>query len=481
MSDVTELRDLDEARRFLVQGLWWQRAVRPGPGTVRPALEWALEIAAAGHPLPPVGVVADLGHIAFGSDRDGRPARETDHAGGLEPGLMRAYEDHVLGKVYADFRFERASDALRGYQGRDRARGLAFVVERFRQRAGFGGVLLTPGLIRTLLEGSPEEVLAQGLVEPPRPWMPLLKPLYEGLVAAARRTAEVLADEDVVQLEHRTALADLGQQVAELQVLRTASRLESLLPRHKVKPLAGRQEVPTRVLDEDTYPVGGFTSISTKGTVESLLHSQLAFMERDTRPDLFDVKFLRDELYYYSRDENQFLRRRRTFVFALTPDLTRARFKDAELPVQRIVLVLGLLRTAVMKLAEWLSTDALVFEFVFIDDADGKPVLAQEQELVAMVLREQVGNGTALLRRAATLEELGPYCTRKAARSLCHAVVIGTHDAPLAAEEAVVSRVVVDGARPALGLGEDAAEVPDADDALECWGQVLERLLMVLV
>ena len=28
------------------------------------------------------------------------------------------------------------------------------------------------------------------------------------------------------------------------------------------------------------------------------------------RPDLFDIKFLRDELLYYARDENRFLRRR---------------------------------------------------------------------------------------------------------------------------------------------------------------------------
>ena len=87
-------------------------------------------------------------------------------------------------------------------------------------------------------------------------------------------------------------------------------------------------------------------------------------MERDpeSRPDLFDVKFLRDELYYYSRDENQFLRRRRAFLFCLYPDLVKARFKDPDLPAQRIVLILGLLLTAVKKLSEWLSTDALKFE-----------------------------------------------------------------------------------------------------------------------
>ena len=44
---------------------------------------------------------------------------------GLPQGLIRTYEDYVLGKVYSDWTFARASDAVRRYQGRDRARGLA--------------------------------------------------------------------------------------------------------------------------------------------------------------------------------------------------------------------------------------------------------------------------------------------------------------------------------------------------------------------
>src|SRR6185295_13454635 len=166
---------------------------------------------------------------------------------------------------------------------------------------------------------------------------------YEELVTAVRNTGDLLAGEDVFELEHGTALAEFGERVALRQVLQAAARLEATLPARRIRPLAGRQEVPTRVLDEDTYPVGGFSSLSTRGTIESLLHSQLAFMETDERPDLFDIKYLRDELLYYSRDENQFLRRRRTFVLALYPDLVRTRFKDAELPWQRCVLWLGLL------------------------------------------------------------------------------------------------------------------------------------------
>ena len=85
-------------------------------------------------------------------------------------------------------------------------------------------------------------------------------------------------------------------------------------------------------------------------------------MEKAERPDLFDVKYVRDELLYYSRDENTFLRRRQTFVFVLQPDLVQARFKDVRLPWQRVILLLALLVVVVRRQCEWLREDALRFE-----------------------------------------------------------------------------------------------------------------------
>src|SRR5262245_26853705 len=150
---VEILRDPEQTQRFLLQGLWFQRAVAPSGTTVKQILEWALEITAGGQPLLPLGVIADLGHAAFGADLDARVSRELPIIPGLPPTLMRTYEDHVLGKVYADWSFERASDAMRRFQGRDRAIGLGYLVRQFRDRAGVGGVELSPGVIRSLLEG----------------------------------------------------------------------------------------------------------------------------------------------------------------------------------------------------------------------------------------------------------------------------------------------------------------------------------------
>jgi vWA domain found in the FtsH ternary systems/N-terminal helical region fused to the FtsH ternary system vWA domain len=479
--NVVILRDPDEAQQFLLQGLWLQKAVPPVASTVKHALEWSLEIAAGGQPLPPTGVVADFGHAAFGAERDARAPREPVVIPGLPPTLMRTYEDHVLGKVYADWSFERASDALRRFHGRDRARGLAYVIKQFRDRGNYGGVELSPGIIRTMLEGQPDDLLRRGweMLSTHGP-LPLLIELYEALIAAARRTAEVLALEDVIALEQRTALADMGQYVAHRQVLQIANRLEAGLPRHKVKPLAGRKEVPTRVLDEDTYPVGGFTSISTKGSVESLLHSQLAFMERDPelRPDLFDMKYLRDELYYYSRDENQFLRRRRTYLFFLYPDLVKARFKDPELPCQRIVLVLGLLLTAVRRLSEWLGEDALKFEFLLVQEKDAKPLI-HEGALLEMLFREQIETKMVEVKHFA--DDPTRYADRSANRSLCHLLNVSSTGLETTAELAVATDLTIPGPRPLIRTGYEAPTELPADDAIECWTATLERLLRVWV
>jgi hypothetical protein len=476
---LAELRDLGEARRFVLQGLWLQRVARTTGGRVKTVLEWALEIASNGHPLPPVGFIADLGHLAYGFDQTGE-GKEPVHVPGWPATLARSYEDHVLGKVYADWTFERATDALRRYQGRDRAKGLAYVTKQFRDRAGLGGVELSPAVLRGMLTSNPDDLLAQGFdaLSADGP-LPLLVHQYEELVSAARKVAEVLGPEDVIALEQRTALADMGQYVAHRQILQVTAKMEARLPHRPVRPLAGRKEVPTRVLDEDQYPVGGYSSISTRGSVESLLHSQLAYME-DEKPDLFDVKFVRDELFYYSRDENQFLRRRRAFVFVVRPEAVSARFKDAELPTQRIVMVAALLLALVRRLAEWLSTDALRFEFLFVRAGERRP-LAEEEELFAILLRELIERGVAVVEHPANLGDVSAHCEQVARTSQVQVLVVGPEPVLFEPEGAVVTQLSVNGPRPRLTDGSGVPAEFGGDDPFEQWIEAVVRVLKLWV
>ncbi len=474
------LRDSDDARRFLLEGWWWQRALPPRSDRVRAVLQWALEIVSAGHDLPPIGFLADLGHVALGES-----ANEPEASAPAIPSLtlparwmtlLRTYEDHVLGKFYADWTFSRASDALRRYKGRDQARGLAFVFKQFAERSGFQGVRLSPGVLKSLLEAPPDEIHSQGWESLGRDELhETLAPQYEMLIAAARRTAEVLGPEDISQLERGTALRPEGEQLAERQVLRAANVLEESLPRHRLRPRLRRGEVSTRILDEDTYPVGGFASLATRGSIESLLHSQLAYMEDGQRPDLFDIKFLRDELLYYARDENQFLRRRRTFVFVLYPDLDQTRFKDPGLDYQRGVLLLALLYVIVRKLAEWLSADALSFRFQFIVE-DGNDPLQAERALLASLLMEDIANGSVQL---ATVSEnrIAELYADWARRSLCHALLVDVQARELKASDTAVHRLRIDGPRPAFGDADSEPIVAESEEPMESWCTLLQEIL----
>src|SRR5947208_2395991 len=71
-----ELRDADAARRFVLQGVWLQRVTRPAAANLRHVCDRAICIATSGDILPPLGFVADLGHLLLGTDRVGldRPA-----------------------------------------------------------------------------------------------------------------------------------------------------------------------------------------------------------------------------------------------------------------------------------------------------------------------------------------------------------------------------------------------------------------------
>jgi hypothetical protein len=483
-----ELRDPDEATHFLVQGLHLQRVRKPVAGQVRPVLRWALELVSSGQSLPPLGFVADLGHAALGADWEAGAGRDSALTPVLAPGLVRTYEDYVLGKFYADWTFARASDSLRRLQckqvERDQARGLAFLLGAFRARADFGGVEMSPGIIKSLLEISPQEVLALGLQSLQRDGLhPILEELYLALIAAARRTAEVLAPEDLFELEHGTALAEFGERVALRQILQAATRLEATVPTQRICPREGRQDVPTRILDEDTYPVGGFSSLSTRGSIESLLHSQLAFMERAERPDLFDLKYLRDELLYYARDENQFLRRRRSFLFALYPDLVQTRRKDPSLPYQRGVLLLALILVVVRRLSDWLSTDALRFEFLFLSEQKKEPSdpLKRERELLQMLFRKQIVNETVAISSDITVDALATACALRGSRSLCHCLTLSSQDRDIEAQDTIVTRLVVDAATPSLRIRDEKPVLPPCEEPFETWAAALVNLLRLWI
>jgi hypothetical protein len=375
------------------------RMNRPSDDSFARVIPWIQASISDAPALPPVGVIADVGALLEGGKLDLADAMQVS-----DPRLrhaVRAYEDGLLGRLAGDPRFEAASDALARLPDDCRAEGVAVLVEQLLSHILYPeATALSPAVARRVLSRPPPELLQlglQGLRAGAEVLQEALAPGYEQLVHRARHTDVLLTDKDVFTLENLTVLRSLTQRVAVHQIVDAAEVLERALPR-RLRPRTGRRGgTPTKIEDESAYPTGGFASITNSGSLENIVCSELVYMEdaEDAEFDLFDVRFAEGELLYYTRDESVFLRNQRWITFLLHPDLVRARFKDAELPWQRLVLIFGLVLCVMRRLHDWLNEEALLFRFVFLEREGGTPNrLAEEQELCQLLLREWIDKGT---------------------------------------------------------------------------------------
>lgn len=474
---IVELRDLDDAKRYVAESLHFARVAPLSAPIVKDTLGYALAIASNGEPLLPLGFIADFSLAIFGSPASGRRA-ELPVVPGWSATAMRTYEDFVLGKITADWSIERAADALRQYPLEDRLRGLAYAIHQIRDRAGLGGAELSPAVIRGLMAMTFDDVMQIGrtsfAASAPHP---LILDQYAEMISAFRRLPELLGPEDLVALEHRTAIAPLGQYVAHRQIVQTATQLESRMPAQRPLPRPGRFDVPTRVSDEDRYPVGGYASIGTKGSIESMLHSQLAYFEDGPQPDLFSMKYVRDELFYYTRDENQFLRPRKTLAIRFDASLVDARVKDAQAPVQRIVLTLSAVVVLVRKFVEWLTDDALRIELHF-SRVNGKNPLADERELLGILLRDDVERGIVRFETDQTDGGLAHLEARSRISQLHVLTVTAKPDvATLDLDDVSLLQLSVIGPTPEWIDSTGDRHVGDDDDVIDAWAAATVAIL----
>ena len=417
------------AREAAVTPTWYESAVR------------ALEAAYTERPLIPAPTLAiDLTALLHGERLSPVPPPAVVSV----RDALRAYEDHVLARLTADRRWTRLTEAVTAAPKELHAAAIGMTVSQVLQRLGLtAGTGVPTGTVRRLASRPIDEVLEAGRAALHQP--PLAARLAEGflqMAKAARRTRELLSDAEVFLIENVAALKGLGPRVALGQLAEVAQIIEERLPtRLRGHPLE-EGEAPTRLEEDSAYPVGGFSSISTQGSLENLVTSELMYMEPqgsdELRPDLFDVRFVETELLYYARDESVAVRRKRALVLVFDPSLVRARVLDVKESWQRLVWLLGSVTALVRRLSEWLDTEAVRFELVFTKE-EGELPLREERDVIALALREYHERGQLELSEAESTE----------------AAIIHAHQA-----HGQRARVMLFGVGPMRGLGADAQ--PDA-------------------
>lgn len=397
MPNHLHLSESDAASEYLLASYHFQLLQETNSKQIADIFRLVFEVVSSEDATPPVGFLADLSCILLGQFTFNLNNRKELPFWPLSE--MRAYEDYVLGKLLTDWTIERISDAIKQYEKEDQAKAIAFVFRQLWNRLNLNGVEISPAIPRGFLKETPSSLYERGLTyiqtQKNHATQTLILKQYSELIAAFRRSADLFATDDILAIEHRTAISEYGQYIAHRQIVQTAELIKQLLPTQAVRPRSGRQQVATKIKDDDIYPVGGYSSIGTKGSIESMLHSQLALMEgQDQQPDFFTLKFVRDELFYYTRDENQFLRRRRAFVFVIDESIEQSRIKDSSADVQRIVYLLATLTTIVDKINEWMATDSLRVEILFVCENESLKQddlkLAYEKELLEIIFREAI-------------------------------------------------------------------------------------------
>jgi hypothetical protein len=491
--DLNSAGDRNEAAAWLAAGLCLPRVLACTEEDLVPVGPWLLAAMGERLDLPPAGVVADVGALLHGRP----PASQAYHAS-LEPRLrlaeprletaIRRYEDGVLARLYADARLGACSDAMARLSPELRALAVGILVASLLGRVGFDrGVALAPGLVRAAMRRPARAILERGSValrDAPAT-RDALAAGYEALVRGSQRTAQLLSDADVFTLENLTALRSLTQRVAIAQIVEAQEAIARGFPRRvrSTRPRGG--STATRLEDESEYPVGGFSAIATSGALENLVTSELIYMDRaaavGVRPpvDLFDLRYAEGELLYYTRDETVFTRPRRVVTFLLGDELTAMRVKDAQLPWQRIVLVLGLLTATIKRLSEELANEDLALRVVFVRQAAEQPsVLRPERELCELALREYRDRGVLTIDEGTVAAEAQTLAAA-ARRALVEVVFLAPADreAAMTRWEAAARAVRLPLRMPCVVAGANLARGADLDAYSETAVELVSALL----
>jgi hypothetical protein len=468
-----------QAEAFLAAAFALARDAAVTPTWYEPAVR-ALEAAYGERPLLPAPTLAiDLTALLHGE----RLLPVAPPTSAVVRDGLRAYEDHVLARLTADRRWTRLTEAVTAAPKELHAAAVGMTVSQVLQRLGLStGTGVSTGTVRRLATRPIDEVLEAGRVALLQvPVATRLADGFQAMARAARRTRELLSDAEVFLIENIAALKGLGPRVALGQLVEVAQRIEERLPTRLRGHALEEGEVPTRLEEDSAYPVGGFSSIATQGSLENLVTSELVYMESGTgeqlRPDLFDIRFVEGELLYYARDESVAVRRQRTVVLVFDPSLVRARVLDVRESWQRLVWLLGSVIALVRRLSEWLDTEAVRFELVFAA-AQGEFPLREEQDIVALALREYHERGQLELATAES-SAAAVVAAREGHGHRARVMLFGV-GAPVALDEVARPDATIDasGPRPVVRWADGSQSVAElAADATEAWAAGTRALL----
>ena len=386
-----------DVEQWVAAGLCLAAGGTPDEATIGRAVAWIEACAAIVGTVPPPGVVVDLGRVLLRTPFDLR--RLPEGASANTRASIASYAEHFVGRIRSNHHTQSACDAVQRMPESERAVAVAVFVEQVLERLGFASEPVSAARLRRALRRPARDLIDDGELAIAEDNLGGLVRSYDALTRAARRTGSLVSDAEVFILENLSSLSTASQRLALAQIADAAELIERGLPRRIKRSAAAAGRTPTKIEDESTYPIGGYSSIGSSGSIENVVSSELVYMDDSVAIDLFDVRYAADELLKYTRDESVFVRERRAILIYLDASLIRARIKDRASPWQRLVVAMGVLVACVRRIAAWLEEQDLSIVVA------GDPALDAELALVDLLLAEFVERGVLELEAVRSLEE----------------------------------------------------------------------------
>ncbi len=394
--------------------------------------------------LPPLGLVADIAAML----EDPSPSLSRASMPFLD---LRKYDDRIVGPLLMHRLRTSLADAYAGLPEQWRGAAVAALAERLVDDLDPEAPWWEAGGVRRWLGRPAEEAWEIGLGAFAA--SAVRDALADRLQAAIASGTASWTAADVHLVRNLPAMASRAQRVAVRQVLEAAAEIDARLPR-TVRPRMRTGQVASGLEEEDAYPTGGFSALTNSGSPENLVASELVYMDDDPGEiDLFDVRFAEGELLYYTRDESIYTRERRRIGIALAADCASARVKDVDLPLQRLVLALGVIHALVDRLVSWLGSVELQIAIHPIG-----PELADETKLLTLGLRTAIEAGVVVVEPLYDDAEFASRIEERASRATTDAVWMTTRP----------------GTAPEIGV--PPFEFTIGEGSLEQWGRAATTL-----
>lgn len=372
------------------------------------ALRWMKTRWDAGDDFLPFVLIHDLGHLLLrGRDFRFASSRALGAWPREERALRLAYEDRLLGRWALDASVREAHVAIAGMPERHRDVAIGHAL----------GLALSGSLrgVSRLARGNPAHLRAL-MQDMPSVWTDLPERLEErrelvtdawldwamdqlSLCIEALRPGRLFSDEDLWEIAHLVDLPSESARLALRELHETGRRIGEIAPGAALDVKRRAQEVPTPQEAADHYPAGGFDAVSTRGAFENLVRSEIVYVGEPATGhiDLFDVRWVEDELLFYTRDESPLLDARRGLVVVIDRP-AELRHKLARLPSQTLVLVQALGLVLQADLVRVFGPSAAHVHIVWRTQTEADEHVAEEERaLVGLSLKAEIAHHRAEL------------------------------------------------------------------------------------